>query len=299
MNALLIVHGGAWDIPPDLIEAHKSGCAAALMAGWDVLSAGGPALDAIEAAVRVMEDDPALNAGTGAVLNLEGEVQLDAGIMEGASLQAGAVAAVRTVKNPITLARRVLESEYVFIVGEGAVSFARAAGIEECSNEDLVEERELRLWKARRASMASGASGASGALGADTVGAVAIDRRGHIAAGNSTGGRPLKPPGRVGDSPLIGCGLYADDTLGGAACTGQGEGIIRVALAHSAVQLLQQGKHVQETAELAVQLLRQKVRGRGGVIMVDRNGNVGHAFNTGAMGYAYMSEEQDEPIVGV
>jgi len=295
----LIVHAGAWDIPPELIQAHRSGCKAALLAGWEVLSAGGHAVDAIEAAIRVMEDNPALNAGTGSVLNLEGEVQLDAGIMEGASLQAGGVGALRTIKNPITLARRVLESEYVLIVGEGAISFARAAGIEECSNEELVEERELKLWKAWRPETASRASDSDGVLRADTVGAVALDHRGNIAAGNSTGGRPLKYPGRVGDSPLVGCGLYADNALGGVACTGLGEGIIRVALAHSAVQLLQQGKHVQEAAALAVQLLQEKVGGRGGVIMVDRNGDVGHAFNTGAMAYSYMSDDQDEPIVGV
>jgi beta-aspartyl-peptidase (threonine type) len=293
MKASLVVHGGAWEIQPELIEPHRLGCKAAVKAGWQVLSTGGPALDAIEAAIRVMEDDPALNAGTGSVLNLEGEVQLDAGLMEGANLQAGAVAALRTIKNPITLARRVLESESVFIVGEGAVSFASVAGIEECSPEELVVNREVKLWEATRADAALRVQPA------DTVGAVAIDYRGNIAAGNSTGGRPFKPPGRVGDSPLVGCGFYADNTLGGAACTGQGEGIIRVVLAHSAVQLLAGGERAQQAAELAVQILKEKVGVRGGVIMVDCSGNVGHAFNTGAMGYAWMSEDQDEPVVGV
>ena len=293
MKASLVVHGGAWDIPPELIEAHRLGCKAAVVAGWEVLSTGGHALDAIEAAIRVMEDDPALNAGTGSVLNLEGEVQLDAGLMEGANLQAGAVAALRTIKNPITLARRVLESEYVFIAGEGAVSFASAAGIEECRPEELVVNREVKRWEAMRADAALGVQRA------DTVGAVAIDHRGNVSAGNSTGGRPFKHPGRVGDSPLVGSGFYADNALGGAACTGQGEGIIRVVLAHTAVQLLAERKRVQEAAELAVQIVKERVGGRGGVIMMDRNGDVGRAFNTGAMGYAYMSEDQDEPIVGV
>lgn len=293
MKASLVVHGGTWEIPSEQIEAHRVGCKAAVMAGWQVLSTGGHALDAIEAAIRVMEDDPALNAGTGSVLNLEGEVQLDAGLMEGANLQAGAVAALRTIKNPITLARRVLESEYVLIVGEGAVSFASAAGIEECIPEELVVNRQVKLWEAMRADAALGVQRA------ETVGAVAIDHRGNIAAGNSTGGRPFKPPGRVGDSPLVGCGFYADNALGGAACTGPGEGIIRVVLAHTAVQLLAERERAQQAAELAVQILSEKVGGRGGVIMVDRNGGVGRAFSTAAMGYAYMTEDQDEPIVGV
>lgn len=299
MKASMIVHGGAWDIPPDLIEAHKLGCRGALSAGWEILSSGGHALDAVEAAIRVMEDDPALNAGTGSVLNAEGQVQLDAGIMEGADLQAGAVAALTTVKNPITLARRVLESEHIFIVGDGATAFARAVETEECANEALVVEREFRLWEAWRAEAAPPNPGAEEGLRGDTVGAVAIDRQGNIVAGNSTGGQPFKPPGRVGDSPLIGCGLYADNVLGGAACTGEGEGIIRVALAHSAVQLLNADNQVQDAAVLAVQLLKERVGARGGVIMVDRKGDLGYAFNTGVMAYAYITEERDAPVVGV
>lgn len=298
MKASLIVHGGAWDIPPELIEAHKSGCRAALLKGWEILHSGGHALDAVEAAIRVMEDAPGLNAGTGSALNAEGQVELDASIMEGAGLQAGAVAAVQTIKNPITLARRVLESEYIFIVGEGAVLFARGAGIEECSSEELVVERERRLWEAQR-SETTAAQGADMSLRSDTVGAVAMDRQGNIVTGNSTGGRPFKHPGRVGDSPLIGCGIYADNGLGGAACTGQGEGIIRVALAHSAVQLLKDGKPVQEAAGLAAQLLQEKVDGRGGLIMVNHQGDVGYAFNTPHMAYAYLGEDMEEPAVGI
>jgi len=299
LKVSLIVHGGAWDIPPELIEAHKSGCRAALLKGWEILHSGGHALDALEAAIRVMEDAPDLNAGTGSALNAEGQVELDASVMEGAGLQAGAVAAVQTIKNPITLARRVLESEYIFIVGQGAVLFAREAGIEECSSEELVVERELRLWEAQRSETAAAAQGTDMALRSDTVGAVAMDRQGNIVAGNSTGGRPFKHPGRVGDSPLIGCGIYADNGLGGAACTGQGEGIIRVVLAHSAVQLLKDGKPVQEAAGLAAQLLQEKVDRRGGLIMVDHQGDVGYAFNTPHMAYAYLREDMEEPVVGI
>ena len=299
MGLALIVHGGAWDIPEDMVEAHKSGCRAALLEGWAILQAGGHALDAVEAAVRQMEDNPALNAGTGSVLNAEGRVQLDASIMEGSELKAGAVASVQTIKNPISLARLILESENVLLVAEGAVQFARAAGIGECGNEELITEPEMRLWQAWRRESVAHERGEAALAGADTVGAVAIDRQGNIAAGDSTGGRPFKHPGRVGDSPLIGCGIYVDDSVGGAACTGWGEGITRVVLAKTALGLLSDGEPVQEAATLAVQTLKERLDGRGGVIMLDVEGNVGSAFTTAAMARAYLVEGMSEPYVAV
>jgi len=299
MPLSLIVHGGAWDIPEELVEAHESGCRAALLEGWSTLQAGGHALDAVEVAIRKMEDNPFLNAGTGSVLNSEGKAQLDASIMEGEELQAGAVAAVETIRNPISLARLVLKSENVLLVAEGAVQFARAAGMDECGREELVVEREVRLWEAWRREHGSDGQGASGLTGGDTVGAVAVDGRGNIAAGDSTGGRPFKHPGRVGDSPLIGCGIYADNSVGGAACTGWGESITRVVLAKTALDLLREGKPVQQAAALAVQLLIDRVDGRGGVIMIDATGNVGYAFNTAALACAYLTEDMSEPIAGV
>jgi beta-aspartyl-peptidase (threonine type) len=299
MGPSLIVHGGAWDIPDELREAHQAGCRAALMAGWSVLRDGGHALDAVEAAIRVMEDDPALNAGTGAVLNAAGEVQLDASIMDGAQLRAGAVAAVQGIKNPISLARLVLESDNVFLVGEGAVQFGRSSGMGLCNPRELVVERELRSWEARRGEMDVGQAVGSRTVVADTVGAVAVDSRGDLAAGDSTGGTPFKHPGRVGDSPLIGCGIYADNCVGGAACTGWGESITRVVLAKSALTLLEEGRSVQEAATRAVGLLKDRVAGRGGVILVDSNGDVGYAFNTAAMARGYVKEGMSEPVVGV
>lgn len=300
MRASLIVHGGAWDIPADLIDAHKAGCRAALLAGWDILASGGSALDAVEAAIRLMEDDATFDAGRGSVLNVEGEMELDASIMEGSDLNAGAVAAVRDVKNPISLARRVLEeSEHVFLVGKGASLFARRVGIGECDWQELLVERELERWESLRKEVGLDRQDAYRGPASDTVGAVALDRRGTIVAGNSTGGSPFKHAGRVGDSPLIGCGIYADNSLAGAACTGWGEGIIRVALAHSAVILLREGVAVQEAAAQAVQLLGDKVEGRGGIIMVDRNGDVGHAYSTPAMAHAYLTDDLDEPVVAV
>jgi beta-aspartyl-peptidase (threonine type) len=299
LKVSLIVHGGFADIPTDLIEAHKSGCEASLLEGWEILRSGGRALDAVERAIKSMEDDPAFNAGRGSVLNAEGQIELDASIMEGRDLQAGAVAAVQNVKNPISLARRVLESEHVLLVGAGACSFARRAGMAECSRDQLVVERELRRWQALRKGTAFHPPDTLETTRRGTVGAVAMDRQGDIVAGNSTGGSPFKHPGRVGDSPLVGCGIYADNSLGGVACTGWGESIIRVALAKTAVDLLRGDRPVQEVAALAIQILHERVTGLGGLIMIDRQGRIGHAFNTPAMAYAYVSEDLGQPVVGI
>ncbi|MCU0503099.1 MAG: isoaspartyl peptidase/L-asparaginase, partial [Anaerolineae bacterium] len=229
MGLAIIVHGGAWDIPAELQAEHVAGCRAAAEAGWAVLAAGGSALDAVEAAVRVMEDHPVFDAGRGSHLNRDGEVELDAGMMDGRTLMAGAVASVTRIANPISLARRVLhDSEHVFLVGAGAERFAQDAGIPLCRPADLVIERERRLWEdGGRTTFGSGA--------ADTVGAVALDGAGNLAVGNSTGGTMYKHPGRVGDTPIIGCGLYADNLSGAAACTGWGEQIMKTVLAKTAV----------------------------------------------------------------
>lgn len=296
MSAALIVHGGAWAIPDAELADHLAGCRRALAAGWRVLEAGGPALDAVEAAVRVMEDDPAFDAGRGSVLNADGVVELDAALMDGRSLRSGAVAAVRRVAAPISLARRVLESDTAMLVGDGAERFAQAAGLPLCDPRELVVERELRRWEQLRAQGGPRVRDAFGDLPqpGDTVGAVALDRGGHLAAGSSTGGTAGKPPGRVGDSPLVGCGLYADDLSGAATCTGWGESIIRVALAKSAADLLGQGLEPQEAARRAVELLARRAQGLGGVILLDRRGRAGLAFNTPRMAYAYRDADGQE-----
>jgi beta-aspartyl-peptidase (threonine type) len=299
LKASLIVHGGSRDIPPDLTDAHEEGCRAALLEGWEILQSGGHALDAVERAIRRMEDDPTFNAGSGSVLNSEGEIELDAAIMEGRSLQAGAVAAVQNIKNPISLARRVLESELVFVVGRGALVFAREMGMAQCRREELLVARELKRWQALRNDAASPMQDTLGFPKEDTVGAVALDQGGNIAVGNSTGGRPHKHPGRVGDAPLVGCGIYADNRLGGAACTGWGEAIIRVAMAKTTVDLLGGPRPAQEAAALAVQLLEERVEGLGGVILIDSTGNVACSHNTPKMAYAYLTEDLKQPMVGV
>jgi beta-aspartyl-peptidase (threonine type) len=307
MRPALIVHGGAWDIPDDEVEPHLDGCRAALDAGWQVLDSGGGALDAVEAAIRVLEDTPVFDAGTGSVLNRDGIVELDAAIMDGETLRSGGVAAVQRVLNPITLARRVLESEVVLLVGPGAERFADACGVPRCAHADLIVERELRRWQAlhdRPAFLASSSfQRPSGAQApplqnpGDTVGAVAVDAGGRIAAGTSTGGITNKPPGRVGDSPLIGAGLYADVQTGGCSTTGWGESIIKVLLAKTATDLVGAGLSPMEAAQRAIGVLAGRVGGLGGCILLDAEGRVGFAFNTPRMAYAYRVLGGD-PVVG-
>jgi beta-aspartyl-peptidase (threonine type) len=301
VRKVILVHGGAWAIPEIEETPHLLGVRQAVQGGWKILSCGGSALDAVSEAVRLMEGDPAFNAGRGATLNLEGEVTLDAAIMDGQTLAAGAVASVRGIEHPIDVARRVMErSPHVLLVGSGAVSFAREQGILTCAPSDLVVGRERLRWEeARRKRIPTGSTSHFEAPIGDTVGAVACDEEGHLAAATSTGGCLLKLPGRVGDSPLVGCGLYADDQLGAAASTGWGEGIIRVVLAHRAVSTLVQDKSASEAARESIDVLESRTGGRGGIILIDRCGNPGFHFNTPRMAYALIKEGMAEPEVGI
>jgi beta-aspartyl-peptidase (threonine type) len=293
----MIVHAGAWDIPDNLVGAHEECCLAAAGAGWQVLERGGSALDAVEEAIRRMEDHPAVDAGVGSFLNAAGEIELDAGLMDGTTLAVGSVAAVQRVRNPISLARRIMESEHVLLVGEGASRFADAQGIERCSSAALVVPRELARWEMITASDSFQSRQAFVHAG-DTVGAVALDAAGDIAAGCSTGGTAHKLPGRVGDSPLVGAGFYAQSDLGGASCTGWGESIMRVVLAKTAVDRLGQTA-APDAATWAIAHLQQKVGGLGGIIVLDREGRIGLAYNTPRMAHAYMHRGLASPVVGV
>jgi beta-aspartyl-peptidase (threonine type) len=297
MTRAFIVHGGAGDIPDELVEGHREACLLALRAGWAVLQGDGTALDAVEQAIMVMEDHPAVDAGVGSFLNADGEVELDAGLMDGTTLAVGSVAAVQGVCHPITLARRVMESEHVLLVGRGAERFAEAHGVRRCPSAMLVTPRELVRWAAIEDGSDSRARQALSRCG-DTVGAVALDAAGNVAAGTSTGGTLHKLPGRVGDSPLVGSGYYADSDLGGASCTGLGEAIMRVVLAKTAIDHLAL-EDAPTTARWAIEYLGSKTNGPGGIIVLDRRGEVGYAFNTPRMAFAYLCEGRDEPVLGL
>jgi L-asparaginase / beta-aspartyl-peptidase len=312
MKPALIVHGGAWDIPDAAVAACKSGCERALTAGWRILEAGGSALDAIEAAVVILEDDPVFDAGYGSHLNLDGRVECDAIVMDGSTLRAGAVATLQHVRNPVRLARKVLEnSPHMMLVAEGAERFAHEQGINLCANEELITDPEREAWS--KCKMDKHAAAFHRGHEQGTVGAVAMDRNGQLFAATSTGGTCCKLPGRVGDSPLIGCGCYADQEAGGVSCTGYGEAIMKIVMAKTAADLLHGSLNGNEpravsplqptvpshtTAESAmaaarasVDILASRTHATGGLILLDRDGNPGWAFNTSRMSYGYVQSD--------
>jgi beta-aspartyl-peptidase (threonine type) len=280
VSPVIIVHGGAGRVREEELSERLEGCKEAALAGWRILKQGGSALDAAEAAVAALEDNPLFNAGTGSTLNSLGRVEMDAAIMEGETLRAGAVATVEGIKNPIKLARCVMEDgRHVLLAGEGALIFARQIGFPECPPEALIVEAEKKRWQEKHG----------------TVGCVALDTNGKIAVATSTGGVFDKLPGRVGDSPLIGCGTYAD-RCGGVSCTGQGEAIIRVALAKAALELLNGGAEPQSAAKQAVTLLAEKTGSTGGLIIIDGQGRIGYARNTERMPVCFVTVEGETRV---
>jgi beta-aspartyl-peptidase (threonine type) len=265
------------------------------MIGFEILLTGGSALDAVQKAVEFLESDPTFNAGRGSVLNARGEVELDAAIMEGSELRAGSAACVSRILHPVALAREILESSpHVMLSGEGALEFARSRGIPLCDPEELIVERERERYLRAKATSASAESPSP-----DTVGAVACDSHGHVAAATSTGGTLLKLPGRIGDSPVIGAGLYADDRRGAASSTGWGEGILRIAMAFRAVEAMTSGIGPSEAAQQTIRTLESRIHGQGGIILVDPKGELGFAFNTRHMAHAYLTEGMIKPEVGI
>lgn len=324
MKPSLIVHGGAWDIPDEAVDACKAGCQRALQAGWAILSQGGSALDAVEAAVIVLEDDPVFDAGFGSHLNLDGRVECDAIVMNGATLRAGSVAALQRVRNPIRLARAVLEHcPHMMLVGEGAERFARERSIGLCDPQELISDAEREAWWHCSRDKHAAAHHRGHEQG--TVGAVALDAEGRLFAATSTGGTCCKLPGRVGDSPLIGCGCYADSEAGGVSCTGYGEAIMKIVMAKTACELLRcsppsehacpvpdkrerlsinlvaestshhaaaepcgENFHAMMAARQVVHQLAHRTHGTGGLILLDHEGNPGYAFNTPRMAYGFV-----------
>jgi beta-aspartyl-peptidase (threonine type) len=294
-SPVLLVHGGAWAIPDDMVAAHLHGVRNAIAAGWRVLESGGTALDAVEQAVVFMEDDEAFDAGRGSFLNREGKVQLDALIMDGATLRAGGVGCVEHVANPVRAARKVLsESPHVYFVAEGAECFAQEHGIPLCRNEDLITSREVERLRAFQSSTTEQQGLFAPAISHDTVGAVALDGEGNIAAATSTGGTLNKAPGRLGDSSLIGCGCYADNQSAAVSTTGWGEPIMKLVLAKWAADRVASGNLPQWAAAEAMSYLKDRVDGHGGIILLDSNGRFGIAHNTPRMAWALRTAGRQE-----
>jgi beta-aspartyl-peptidase (threonine type) len=355
---ILLVHGGAWAIPADAAAAHQSGVRSALEAGHAILSCGGSALDAVEAAVTVLEDDPTFDAGRGSFLTSDGRVQLDALLMDGGRMKAGGVACVEHLRNPIQAARLVLEkSPHVYLVGPGAEQFAYSHGMVLIDNAELVLDRERQRLAQAKARHAAGLadlsftgqvlrddkdpetgvpsdgslslgrktafqpdsgllddqrpdSAAPGGLGGSpqdaasdpgqfwwkdkssskgwphgTVGAVALDARGNLAAATSTGGTLNKTPGRVGDSSLIGCGCYADNLSAAVSLTGWGEPIMKLVLGKWATDRVAAGTAPEIAAREAISYLYNRLGGHGGIILLGPDGRFGLAHNTPAMAW--------------
>jgi len=271
----LILHGGAGRPAPDRAAASRAGILAAAAIGRRVLAGGGSALDAVEQTVRALEDDPAFNAGFGSVVNAEGEVEMDAAIMDGATLDFGGVAAVKGLRHPISVARALLKEKPILLAAEGARRFAERIGAEICAPAAMIApRRELQQ-------------------GVDTVGCVAIDGEGRVAAGTSTGGIAGKAPGRVGDSPLPGAGLYAD-ARGGASLSGVGEKIARVLVAAEVMHALD-GQPAQAAAEHGMARLAS-IAGDGGCIVLDRHGRFGCAHNSGQFAVGVAAPGLDRPL---
>ena len=287
-----MVHGGAGRSEND--AARVEGCKRAAAAGSALLGAQASALDAVQAAVRVLEDDPLFNAGTGACLTEDGLIELDAAIMEGSSLRAGGVCALPPFKNPIDVARAVLvEGRHVLYAADGAAAFARAAGFQPSTSELMTTESARRKWEElRRGDLEPGA------VPTGTVGAVARDAHGVCAAATSTGGILGKKRGRVGDTPIVGAGTFADDEAGAASATGQGEGILRACLGKTAVDAMRAGLDPEGAARRAIDFLSGRLRSTGGIILVDRAGRIGWARSTFSMAWAAHWQSSAAPVGG-
>ena len=295
-NPVLVVHGGAWAIPADMVDAHINGVRNAMAAGWRVLEKAGSALDAVEEAVVIMEDDETFDAGRGSFLNREGKVQLDAFIMEGSTLRGGGVGGVERLRNPVRAARKILsESPHVYFVGEGAERFAAEHGIPLCENSELVIPREVERLQAFQAHAAEQVPDLfAPAISHDTVVAVALDAEGNIAAATSTGGTLNKAPGRLGDSSLIGCGCYADNESAAASLTGWGEPIMKLVLAKWSVDRVLAGNIPEWAAQEAINYLKARVNGHGGIILLDAQGRFGIAHNTPRMAWAFKTSQGEQ-----
>uniref|UniRef100_A0A1A8HRU4 Isoaspartyl peptidase/L-asparaginase n=1 Tax=Nothobranchius kuhntae TaxID=321403 RepID=A0A1A8HRU4_NOTKU len=292
MPAVLLVHGGAWAIPEELAKASVDGVKSAACEGFSVLRRGGSALDAVEAAVRALEDNPDFNAGHGATLNIDGEVELDAIIMDGRTLACGAVSSVKNIANPVSLARAVMEkTSHVMLTGRGGNLFAESIGVGSVPSDSLVSDHERTEWSKMNNYDTEVLKDFNSKWAHDTVGAVAVDSAGNVACATSTGGIRNKMVGRVGDSPIVGCGGYADNSSGAVSCTGHGESILKVTLARLILSHIEQGKSVADASQLSLQHMSDRVRGAGGAVVVSPSGQWAATFTTKRMAWAAVEQD--------
>jgi len=303
---VIVVHGGAGAWQPERRKAGIAGVKVAAKAGFDILKSSGNALDAVETAVKNMEDNPVFNAGLGSTLALDKRIEMEASLMDGKTLNAGAVGLLRDIKNPVHLARIVMENtDHVFLVGDGAEKLADLYGL---TRREPLTELRLRYWHELTKKLKKGEmkplpnltkllQSHPNLFETDTVGAIALDKNGDTGAATSTGGRTLKLPGRIGDSPLIGCGTYADNEAGACSTTGIGEIAIRLVLAKGACDLMRAGQSAQEAAENSIRLVNQRLglKSSMGLIAVDIQGRVGAAHNTPNLCWAYMTLKMRQP----
>ncbi|XP_034407140.1 isoaspartyl peptidase/L-asparaginase [Cyclopterus lumpus] len=292
MSAVMVVHGGAWAIPHDLAEASVDGVKVAACEGFSVLQRGGSALDAVEAAVRALEDNTVFDAGHGAVLNADGEVELDAIIMDGRTLASGAVSSVNNIANPVSLARAVMEkTAHVLLTSRGANLFAESIGMATVPGDTLVTENERKAWRKNKNFATEVMEDFNCQWAHDTVGAVAVDSAGNVACATSTGGIRNKMVGRVGDSSIIGAGGYADNLIGAVSCTGHGESILKVTLARLILSHIEQGKSLADASQLSLQYMGDRVRGAGGAIAVSPSGQWAATFTTERMAWSAVDHD--------
>lgn len=290
MKPKCIIHGGAWNIPEPYESDHIEGIKKALMAVYPQLLKGISAIDAVEMAVNVLEEDPTYDAGRGAFLNAQGEIELDAIIVDGRNIDFGAVAGIKDMLHPVSVARAVMDhTEHCFLIGQGANEFALRRGFEEMPVEELLTARELEYyWKIKNDPHFL--THLPFDHPSDTVGAVVLDVNGNIAAATSTGGTPRKMAGRVGDSPLLGAGAYADNTIGGVSTTGWGESIMRSLLAKRTIDLLED-LSPEEAVEKSLAMLKDRFNGLAGMIGITASGEYFKGYNTPKMAYGYIEDD--------
>jgi len=307
---VIVTHGGAGTWHPERSQAGLEGVKRAAEKGFKILKNGGSAVDSVMEAVAVMEDDGAFNAGYGSSLNIEKNVEMEASIMDGKTLQAGATGLLRDIKNPVRLARIVMENtDHVFVVGEGAEKLAKLFNLE---RKNPITKLRLNYYEQQKKAMLEGKTELPKLtnlvkthpelFNLETVGAVALDKMGNVAAATSTGGFPLKLPGRIGDSPLIGCGTYADNQAGACSATGVGEVAIRLVLAKTVCNYMENGKTAQEAVEMAISLVNERIQktyNHMGLISVDLYGRIGAAHNSPNLCWAYITPEEQKPVASL